>query len=57
MPGKGTKIHKEMWNWDWKKLRNIGKDKDDKEPEGDLGESEPQYQYPVICVINKNTTT
>lgn len=53
------KYQKEMWNWDWKKAKIVGKDgketavedeHDEHVEVAEAGEVESKYQYPLICV-------
>ncbi|OXA40468.1 dynein light chain LC6, flagellar outer arm [Folsomia candida] len=55
MTGKGNKVQKEMWNWEWKKAKPVGKDEKEatpatNEPEVPEAGEESKYQYPLICM-------
>lgn len=62
MTGKGNKVQKEMWNWEWKKAKPVGKDEKEatpatNEPEVPEAGEESKYQYPLICVCLMTTIT
>jgi hypothetical protein len=58
MPPKSKKpVKKEVWNWEWRKLKAAkeGKEIAPTEAEGPEPGEESKFQYPLICVSQKKS--